>query len=333
MLPLELVICDDGSTDGTRKIVAQFAAAAPFEVRWVANEERLGYRANFMKVAGLCRGALIGFCDQDDIWHPAKLATVAARFDDPGVMLVHHNSRLVTAAGEPFGRVRDWPGVADTDDGPMAASPWRFPQGFAMTFRAELLALSAYRARSLDYLTGEDPLAHDQWIYLLALVFGRVRFIAETLADYRQHDSNAYGITRAQKTRLDRLHEKLEKFSDYNRYATACTALAALLRDCVPGLPPTLGAARALAAADQFDELARLYRRRATVYAAASPLARAAAWRGLVRDGRYDPASGWSFDPKEKVRDALLGVCLAKLRRRTGRDPFRDWSLRPGVRP
>src|SRR5206468_1809416 len=80
ILPFELVVCDDGSSDDTLMILERFAARAPFPVRIHRNSERLGYRANFLKCAGLCRADLIAFCDQDDRWASSKLATMVACF-------------------------------------------------------------------------------------------------------------------------------------------------------------------------------------------------------------------------------------------------------------
>ena len=53
VLPDELVVSDDASSDETLSIVADFAARAPFRVRMERNSHRLGYRANFMRVADL----------------------------------------------------------------------------------------------------------------------------------------------------------------------------------------------------------------------------------------------------------------------------------------
>ena len=77
-LPAELVICDDTSSDATVDIIKRFSETAPFPVKLVVNEERLGWRGNFLKAASLCVSEYIAYCDQDDIWLPEKLATVQA---------------------------------------------------------------------------------------------------------------------------------------------------------------------------------------------------------------------------------------------------------------
>jgi len=76
--PLELVVCDDGSTDDTVAILEGFAALAPFPVSIHRNGTRLGHTENFLKAANLCSGKWIGFCDQDDVWLPNKLEVVAS---------------------------------------------------------------------------------------------------------------------------------------------------------------------------------------------------------------------------------------------------------------
>ena len=71
--PSELVVCDDRSTDGTARLVEQFAARAPFPVRLFVNERNLGSTANFGRAVTLAEGDLVALCDQDDVWRPEKL--------------------------------------------------------------------------------------------------------------------------------------------------------------------------------------------------------------------------------------------------------------------
>ena len=62
MLPSELIICDDASTDATSAIVKGFADEAPFPVRLIRNEVTLGSTKNFEKAICLCAGEAIALC-------------------------------------------------------------------------------------------------------------------------------------------------------------------------------------------------------------------------------------------------------------------------------
>ncbi|MCA1556539.1 MAG: glycosyltransferase, partial [Acidobacteria bacterium] len=59
LLPDELVICDDCSTDETRDVITSFAARAPFAVRLYVNEVNLGSTKNFEQAISLCTGDII----------------------------------------------------------------------------------------------------------------------------------------------------------------------------------------------------------------------------------------------------------------------------------
>ena len=79
-VPHELVVCDDCSSDDTVKILEAFASRAPFPVRLSVNPTNLGSTKNFAQAIALCRGDIIALCDQDDVWHPAKLERLASVF-------------------------------------------------------------------------------------------------------------------------------------------------------------------------------------------------------------------------------------------------------------
>ena len=333
VLPIELVICDDASTDGTLKAVEAFASNAPFPVHVHVNDTRLGYRSNFMKAASLCRGELISFCDQDDVWYPEKLAEVEKRFANPGVLLVHHNARLVDAQGNGLGNVHNGHRGSDATFECMHGNPWHFPLGFAITFRHELLELSKLRMDTTDYFNEAEHLAHDQWIYLLAWTLGQTSIIARPLVDYRQHASNTYGLVKTKRNLIGRWAGRFEKFANYKLYAKVCDQIAAVLvhastfnRDQSLQNRAALGAAR-------FKELGQLYRKRATVYDGTSAFKRMTAWFSLLVSGGYGTLNFWSFDKREIARDLVLGVCLARQRHRDGQHSSRDWSIRTNGRP
>jgi glycosyltransferase involved in cell wall biosynthesis len=191
-LPFELVIVDDGSADSTLEIVEQFAASAPFPVRIFKNVTRLGYRRNFMRAAELCSGELISFCDQDDIWAREKLARSSDEFRDHDVLLVYHNARLIDANGKQKGLVfpQTQKNATLTHED---VEPWRIVPGFSQTIRRSLLRYSSLHAASCDMFDLEERMPHDQWFLFLASAFGKVSYIADPLAQYRQHNQNTSG--------------------------------------------------------------------------------------------------------------------------------------------
>ena len=95
-VPDELVVCDDGSTDATTEILESFRRRAPFAVRVTRNERHLGWMENFVIALGGCQGEIVAWCDQDDIWHPDKLARCAPilRADTRVALVVHAEQQV-----------------------------------------------------------------------------------------------------------------------------------------------------------------------------------------------------------------------------------------------
>jgi glycosyltransferase involved in cell wall biosynthesis len=186
-LPSELVVTDDGSSDETLDIIADFSLTAPFPVHIYRNGPRLNYRANFMKCANLCSGELIAFCDQDDIWDQDKLATLVLHFARADVDLVFHDFRLIDTDGNPIMHMT-------SHLFPSSADPWSVIRGLTQAFRRKLLRYSDLWGLSADQLNLGERLAHDQWFVFLAHSFNSLHHISQPLLSYRQHGSNLYGI-------------------------------------------------------------------------------------------------------------------------------------------
>jgi glycosyltransferase involved in cell wall biosynthesis len=204
LLPHELVICDDRSTDRTLAIAESFAQRAPFEVRIVRNERQLGYGDNFLKASRLCHGELIAFCDQDDVWLPEKLERCLQAFADLGVLLALHTGLVVDGQLQSQGILQ--PALEGNRTAPPGtANPWLIPPGFAMVLDAALIRDYPHDTRPRHPTSPEKAMPHDLWVYFLAGVLGHIAFITEPLTLYRQHDRNtcgAYRISAAEKLRL-----------------------------------------------------------------------------------------------------------------------------------
>jgi glycosyltransferase involved in cell wall biosynthesis len=191
-MPLELIVCDDGSSDQTAAVLQSFSDHAPFPVRVIQNDERLGYQKNFIKAASLSRGSLIAFCDQDDIWESNKLAVVAHHFGQSDDLLVSHDYSVFFDDGRPvipsYFHYLSLSGLL----------PVINLKGCSLIFRRELIDL-------VGWPSGESEWPHDKWVCFTALLLERRGYIRQPLLRYRMHERNTSGWLPGGKARLYKL--------------------------------------------------------------------------------------------------------------------------------
>ncbi|MDA8097998.1 MAG: glycosyltransferase [Nitrospiraceae bacterium] len=72
--PIELVIGEDCSTDGTREIVRAYEKQHPGIIRVITSDRNVGVQKNGYRTVKACTGKYLAFCEGDDYWHhPDKL--------------------------------------------------------------------------------------------------------------------------------------------------------------------------------------------------------------------------------------------------------------------
>ena len=108
--PLEIVVVDDGSTDGTARVTCGVADACDVPVRYVF-EDRRGPAAARNRGIGIAQGDIIAFQDADDLWTEHKLATqMGLLAQHPAANVVLGYTRVVRSTAD--GGMEDYPGNA-----------------------------------------------------------------------------------------------------------------------------------------------------------------------------------------------------------------------------
>ena len=169
--PLEIVVSDDASTDGTweeieRLAVRYAASGGDIPVVLNRNPENLGNLGNWQKLCSLAKGELLVKADGDDVSLPERCEKIAGAWTDGGrvATCVSHGAWLVSPRGFPLGPRQ---GCASTAS----------PLGAAMAFS---------RRTFLEFGEPDDMRTVDDYVYAKrAAVLGPEIVIPDRLVEYR----------------------------------------------------------------------------------------------------------------------------------------------------
>lgn len=178
----EVIISDDGSTDGTVGIINGFN-----DLRIKLYEgPKEGLVRNFANSIMHCRGDIIFLCDQDDVWYSDKVHSVCKVFQsNPECVLVEHDARIVGVDRVLHNSFFEYRRVRT---GFLKNIMRNTYHGCLMAFRKELIH------DMMPFPT--SGCLHDQWIGLTAEKKGRIILLDKVLMDYKRHESNASSFKR-----------------------------------------------------------------------------------------------------------------------------------------
>lgn len=214
-MPDELVISDDGSSDGTIDIVRKtireryhagyrMPAIKILEADvLLGHASPLGVTRNFERAIASTSSEIIVLSDQDDLWSPAKIAGHLSVLIGDGAPLLHGSDvRLIDEEGAVVSAsLFRAMGVHRAISEPIGRPSFEWLlghsilPGMAIAFRRELLDWA---------LPIPDIWVHDRWLCLIARAAGQVQITREPLAFYRQHPANTIGTERSFLTRIRR---------------------------------------------------------------------------------------------------------------------------------
>jgi glycosyltransferase involved in cell wall biosynthesis len=186
---LEIIICDDVSTDATASILQEYVSKDS-RIKVFINNQNIGLVKNFEKALSLCSGEYIALSDQDDIWEQNKIATLLRHIGDS--QLIHSDAKLINEKGIVFAESYAFYSKKNMcTDCRFYISGNNNVTGCTILFKNELLP---HILPIPDGIT-----AHDWWIALIASNYGKIDYFSHPLIHYRQHASNLVGATSSEK--------------------------------------------------------------------------------------------------------------------------------------
>jgi len=177
---IELVVVDDGSTDGSRRVIESFAGRVK-----PVYQERGGQAAAINAGVRAATGEIVCLLDSDDWWREDKVSRVVERFrGEPDLGMVQHWCLEVDSALRPVpGRVPEAPPVYRLED--FLKGRTYFTGTTGLSFRREILRSVGPIPAGLDFCA-------DEYLYTHAVFFAPVGTILSLLAWRRVHGSNLY---------------------------------------------------------------------------------------------------------------------------------------------
>lgn len=188
----ELIVIDDGSTDGSGDLLQLLADLDP-RIRFISRENR-GLVATLNEMLAIARGRFIARMDADDVSRSDRFdLQVASLSADPSLVAVGSDFVSIDAKGRPLYAAELPRTHEDIDDHTMAGDRGSGMSHPALMIRSDaLLRVGGYRP---DYWPAEDA----DLVLRLAEV-GKLRNLRAPLLSYRVHPASI-GHTNASRQR------------------------------------------------------------------------------------------------------------------------------------
>lgn len=190
----EIIICDDNSSDGTWAILQAYHILDPVKIVIYKNKENIGSIKNFQNALSRCTGDLIFLCDQDDVWLNEKVEHYVNYFEDNSkINVLCSNGYVINENNKTLEVLTIWdtPTILQKSNEKIdyfhsIAYCGNIATGASMAIRKDFLQLCTPFPSATN-------IHHDEWIALIASIYGVFKLIPEKLFFYRLHQGQQVG--------------------------------------------------------------------------------------------------------------------------------------------
>jgi alpha-1,3-rhamnosyltransferase len=178
--PLELIVIDDGSKDGSLKVIEKILKTCPFDSELIARPHK-GLSATLNEGLELSRGQYFAYLGSDDIWLPAFLeARVVCLQERPDAVLAYGHSFVINENDEIVECSGDWAKYSDGNVRQMLLHHV-VPFSPSVLYRGEAVKNTCWN---------EKAGLEDYDLYLRLSAHGEFAFDPEPLCAWRSHRYN-----------------------------------------------------------------------------------------------------------------------------------------------
>jgi alpha-1,3-rhamnosyltransferase len=180
LAPIQLLVIDDGSTDGSPAIIERVLDECPFPCELLVRENR-GLCATLNEGFARSHGEYFAYLGSDDLWLPEFLsARVELLESRPKAVLAYGHAFFVDEENRIVDSTADWASYADGDARAMLLETIG-PMSPTVLYRRQALEEERWR---------EESRLEDYDLYLRLSAAGEFAFDSRVLSAWRRHGSN-----------------------------------------------------------------------------------------------------------------------------------------------
>ena len=200
----EVIVVDDGSTDNSRQIIAEYGERI-ISIFQPNGKQAAAFNSGFAR----SRGDIIIFLDSDDYLYPQAVEQIVAVWQ-PTLAKVHYRLDVVDGAGQSLGY-----------SVPQGTSPlscgkvWQtlLERGGYVSTPTSGNALNRQALKDLFPIPDRYKLTADDYLSFQVPFYGEIAAIEQPLGVYRVHDSNQWALATVSGDRFKRfVHHDLQNF-------------------------------------------------------------------------------------------------------------------------